>query len=151
MRKEPKHNKHFKTEKEPRSIEEPAKYKDMNISWQLGILDIESNWGLRNHGNLNNFFEYELLPKLKSFESMSWNDLEKQTHGKNGKSKHHSIEVSKIIKDAQKRLQELKFDDIDELFSLRLDGKFRIWGIRKFGFLQILWIDKNHEIYQINR
>ena len=46
-------------------------------------------------------------------------------------------------KDALKRL---KIDDIDSLFSLRLDGTLRIFGIRKQNYLQILWVDQNHEV-----
>jgi hypothetical protein len=131
--------------KEPRSSE-PAGYKYQNISWQFGLFDINSNWGLKAIKNRDDFFEKELFPKLKNFENNNWEEIERQTHGRENKSKHHSVTIDKIIREAQNRLNELNLNDIDELFSLRLDGKFRIWGIRKFGYLQILWLDPEHEI-----
>ncbi|MDB5002120.1 MAG: hypothetical protein JWQ34_345 [Mucilaginibacter sp.] len=94
-------------------------------------------------------FWSEVIPKLKSLEGFNWHELERQQFGKQNKTKHHNVSVSKICKDAQKRLEELKLDDCDELFSLRLSGTFRIWGIRQFGFLQLLWIDPDHEVYPV--
>lgn len=93
-----------------------------------------------------NIFWSEILPKLKELEKINWFELEKQQFGSKGKTKHHFIEVSKIIPEAKKRLEQLKLDDHDELFSIRLSGAFRIWGIRQFGYLQILWFDQGHEI-----
>jgi hypothetical protein len=96
-----------------------------------------------------NIFWKEVFPKLKDFESMSWNELEKQTHGKEGKSKHHSVSIYDLDPEAQKRLEILQLDDIDKLFSLRLTGKIRIWGIRVRSFLKILWFDFDHSVYPV--
>lgn len=93
-----------------------------------------------------NIFWAEVFPKLSHFEMSDWNTIEREGYGSHGKTKHHSISVSDIVPKAQKRLAELKLDDIDSLFSIRLSGKFRIWGIRKFGYLQVLWFDPNHEV-----
>lgn len=93
-----------------------------------------------------NIFWTEIYPKLQHFENKTWNEIERETYGSKNKTKHHSIKISNIIPEAQKRLRELRLDDLEELFSLRLDGKTRIWGVRKFHFLQILWFDFEHEI-----
>ena len=92
-----------------------------------------------------------LYPKLKEFEKLTWEEIEKQTYGKDGKSKNHPIEKSKLIKEAQDRLKVLNQDDIDEIYSLRLDGQLRIMGIRENNCLKILWIDTNHEICPSNK
>lgn len=94
----------------------------------------------------HHFFISHLYPKLKEFEKLTWEEIEKQTYGKDGKSKNHPIGKGKIIKEAQERLKVLNQDDVDELYSLRLEGKIRIFGIREFNCLKILWIDTNHEI-----
>jgi len=93
----------------------------------------------------SNIFMTKIYPKLKHFETTSWEDIEREQYG-NGKTKHHSVAIADIISEAQKRLIELRLDDVDQLFSLRLEGKIRIWGIRKYSFLRILWIDLKHEI-----
>lgn len=92
-----------------------------------------------------NVFITKIYPKLKHYEESCWEEIEKEQYGR-GKTKHHSVDVSKIVSEAKKRLIELKLDDIDQLFSIRLEGKIRIWGIRHYSFLRILWIDLKHEI-----
>ena len=98
-----------------------------------------------------NIFWREIYTKLRHFESTSWNEIEKEQYGSRGKTKHHSVSVSKIIPLAQDRLAKLGIEDIDEVFSIRLAGELRIWGIRHFSFLRILWFDLYHEICPVSR
>lgn len=93
-----------------------------------------------------NFFWNELFPKLKNLESLKWNELEIETFGKKGKSKHHWVSTNSIIKEARLRLTELKLDDYQEIFSIRLTGTNRLWGIRIYNYFQLLWFDYDHEI-----
>jgi hypothetical protein len=81
---------------------------------------------------------HQILDKLKSIENSTWPDIER------GGS--HFIPVSNVIKDAQARLRHLKLDDIDQLFSLRLTGAERLWGLRTNDVFSLLWWDPNHEI-----
>ena len=78
----------------------------------------------------------EIRNKLADFESMTWHEI----LGKNS----HLIPVSGICKAARDRLELLKQDDIDELLSLRLSGKQRIWGILEDQALKVLWWDPEH-------
>ena len=98
-----------------------------------------------------NFFWTDIYPKLRHFESQTWFDIEKEISGGKNKTRHHSVNISKIIPEARKRLEQLQLDDIDELFSIRLAGKLRIWGIRHYSYLRILWIDLEHEICPTTR
>ncbi len=95
-----------------------------------------------------NIFWKDIYPTLIHFEKKTWFEIEQETfygRGKN-KTKHHSIKISEIISEARGRLEDLKIEDIDELFSIRLSGKIRIWGIRKQSHFQVLWFDLKHEI-----
>lgn len=92
----------------------------------------------------HNYFIEKIYPKLREFESITWDELEKQTY--DNKSKHHPISKGKLCKEAQQRLEELGQGDVDEVFSLRLEGKLRLFGIRELNCLKILWIDQNHEV-----
>jgi hypothetical protein len=43
---------------------------------------------------------------------------------------NHPLPVEGFVKKAIARLQQLKLDDISELFSLRLNNTLRLYGIR---------------------
>ena len=101
------------------------------------------------HELSRNYFLETLYPLLREREDATWQAIESATHGKKGKSNSHHVRVEKLSSDAQKRLKEMKLDDIDEIYSLRLEGKLRIYGIRKYNYLKILWVDTEHEIYPI--
>lgn len=97
------------------------------------------------------YYINSLHKKLAEFEGKTWDAIEKETTGKDGRSKHHDIKISKLIPEAQKRLKMLNINDIDELFSLRLEGELRVFGIRKHNVLNILWVDREHEVYKSSK
>ncbi len=97
------------------------------------------------------FFLDKLYPKLKEYEKLTWDEIENQKYGSEGKTKNHPIPKSSLIKEAQDRLKELKQDDIDEVYSLRLEGKLRVFGIREDNCLKIIWVDTNHEVCTSNK
>ena len=79
------------------------------------------------------------------FEGQTWTEIMSASGGKRTGTNSHFIPVAHLIKEAQKRAEELKIDDY-EFFSLRLDAKKRLWGIIDGGVFQIIWYDPNHEI-----
>lgn len=101
---------------------------------------------------VRNNFETIILPKLKNFEQLTWREISQLKHPSKGgtKSNNHEVSVSKFIKEARDRLCLLKMDDVDTLYSLRLEPKVRIYGILNTGTLDIIWLDMNHEIYPTN-
>jgi len=80
----------------------------------------------------------DVLDKLKGFERMSWPEI--------GSSGSHFIPLNMIVKEARQRLVELNLDDTDELYSLRVSGKVRLWGLRSNDKFSLLWWDPDHEI-----
>lgn len=90
-------------------------------------------WG----GVTTNDLLVNIIPKLQSFETQTWAQIEG--------SNNHSVDLDKCIKDASDRLAELDINE-DSLFSLRLTGKQRIWGIKDVAILRILWWDPEHEV-----
>ena len=96
-----------------------------------------------------NAFSSTIWPKLRDYESMEWGFIERAQHGKSGKSKNHFVNVEDLSKEARDRLSELGIND-DQLYSLRLDGLSRIYGIRELNVLEIIWIDLSHEIYPLD-
>ena len=72
---------------------------------------------------------------------MTWDEIFVKT-----KKHHHPVEVSKLLKEAQNRLLELEKDDWSELYSIKIGGTLRIWGMKDGQYFQVLWWDPKHEI-----
>lgn len=104
--------------------------------WALRILDPDGPWG---RGTITGTDFCDLLQRLKGFESMTWGEIV------GGGS--HFVDVQGCSRRARDRLIELRHDDTDSLFSLRITGRRRLFGIRDANVLSILWWDPEHEVY----
>lgn len=81
---------------------------------------------------------FESAKKLRDYESMTWDEI---------KTRDHSIALSKLVRQAQSRLHELKLDDFDELWRLQFDGLKRLWGLRvEDDWFFALWWDPLHKV-----
>lgn len=123
----------------------PDSYKTKNPTWSFRLLDQSyPKWSFSDTEPLYS----KIICKLASLEGMTWAEIESASGGKKPGhgSNSHFIPISEIDSEAQKRLRDRHMDDIDELFSLRLGGTERIWGILESSTLQVLWYDRNHEI-----
>lgn len=105
---------------------------------------------LVNGSLARNYFFEKIFPKLKTFEKTTWEELDKATHD-NGKSSNHNDSIQDLTKKAQDRLDELKYSDRSEIYSLRLENKVRIFGFRELNYLDIIWVDPNHEVYKSDK
>jgi len=104
--------------------------------WSFAIVDVGGPWCFRC---LPSRELPSVLARLGQFEGMTWTQIEQGTGS-------HFVSCGRLVRNATKRLQELRYDDIDQLFSLRIKGKPRIWGIRAGSVLRILWWDPEHEV-----
>ncbi len=118
----------------------PEKISGKRPVWRVGFLDFEGPWGWGNIGELSLF--QVIREKLKNFETMTWSEIEGH--------EHHFMPVKNISKEAKQRLREIKQDDLDQLFSLRLSGRQRLWGKREGEILYILWWDPEHTVYPVS-
>lgn len=110
------------------------------------MLDFEGEWGW---GKIQDFSTLkDIHEKLKNFEQMKWGEIEKTA---NGRKNNHCMDVCNLSTKAQQRLEELQLDDCEELFSFRLSGKKRVWGIRDQEKLNILWWDPEHTVYPVQK
>lgn len=124
------------SKKEPRVGIPQSSFND-TPAWQFNRIDLNGEWGYLNATKED--LVNEILTKLKAFESMKWIDID----GKNGS---HDISIAKICKEARKRLLEIEQDDIETIYSLRLTGKKRIWGIKDGRILKVIWWDPKHGV-----
>lgn len=113
---------------------------DKIIVFRFAIMDLSGPWGWDKCSSsylLNNIYRL-----LKDFETKTFQEMG---------TIHHSVAIDSIIPDAQRRLKELKQDDIEELFSLKISKLERLWGKRDRNYFDILWWDPKHEICPSNK
>jgi hypothetical protein len=124
-------------QKRPATDGDPNAYLKMHPAWRLKSIDNAWDYGWSKIGQER--WCNDVLPKLYDLETMTWAGIQ-QT----GKS--HFLPLSAFEKSAQKRLEELGLGDLDEIFSLRLQGKHRIYGWRMENVLHVIWFDFDHAL-----
>lgn len=107
------------------------------VCWQFSIMDMDINSPF-SFAKLDAAGWSDLLQQAKSWESMTWGEIE----GRN----NHAIAIDKLSPEARTRLIGLKLDDIDEVFSLRLRGRERVIGIRDRHIFRVLWYAPEHQV-----
>jgi hypothetical protein len=115
-------------------LENPDKIAQQNPSWAFYRCDTGGCWAITKD-RLHTIFWDKLYPRLQAFERQTWAEIE-------GKE-NHFVNVLDFNKCAKDRLKVLNITD-DEIFSLRIEGGKRIYGLRPKGTLIILWYDDNH-------
>lgn len=105
--------------------------------WSFSKCDHNGDWSFSKE-KLRDIFWDKVLPVLKGLETQTWNDILVSS-----KKQNHSISVEKLNICAQNRLKQLRLY-YDEVISLRVEGKIRIYGIRDLEKLFLLWCDLNH-------
>jgi hypothetical protein len=98
-------------------------------------MDMDGPWGWRKFDSPQ---LQEMLQKIFESQKLTWQDL--RTNGS------HLVNRQDLCSEAQKRLLEIQKEDLDDLFSLRLSGRKRIWGIKEGNVLWLLWWDPAHEV-----
>ncbi len=113
------------------------------LSWQIRLLDFDGPWGW---GKMDAKTLKYVHGKLAQFETMTWAEVNHPNTG------CHPIKIKDLCSEAQKRLAEIKIIEFEEeLFSLRLSGKERLWGIREHHLFKILWWDPRHDVYPVSK
>jgi hypothetical protein len=122
----------------PRPGADPDAYYGQRPSWRVRRMEMADPFGWHR---LDPRTLRAVRDKLGNFETMTWREILGAAGGQN-----HFISVDKLVPEARRRLIQLKLEDIDELLSLRLSGKQRVWGILSEGVAALLWWDPDHRI-----
>jgi hypothetical protein len=126
------------SEKSPRREVSPESFLDLKASWRIGRMEFCDPYGW--HEIPNKKF-HEIREKLREYEKQTWNEIMVQDRDKN-----HHVSTSDLSEKAWRRLKDLKLEDVEQLFSLRISGKERVWGVLTQGVLEVLWWDPKHEV-----
>jgi len=114
----------------------PSSVKNKRFRWNTESADLggEYGWDKVEKDTLLK----EVIPKLHDYENMTWGEIEG--------TESHFVDLDKCSREARKRLKEIELDDIEQLFSLRMNGKKRILGRRQGSILYLLWWDPEHQV-----
>lgn len=107
--------------------------------WRFGLLQMDGAFGWYG---LEPASAHSLRERLAQLERQTWNEIFVQD-----RHHHHSADLDKLSSAALKRLRELKLDDRDCLWSLRVSARERVWGILEEDIFYFLWWDPEHEVY----
>lgn len=94
------------------------------------------------------FFVEHIISKLQDFETMKWQEIldasggKSEGHGNNS----HWIKMGELSREAKEKIFKSKYlEGYEKIFSLRLSGKERLFGVVDLGMFFILWYDARHE------
>lgn len=117
--------------------EDPDSIYAEHPNWSFSACDGGGNWSFTKDRLYHRFWD-DVLPKLQSFETMTWASILID-----GKKQHHSIPISDLNKAARDRLDALQIVP-EKLISLRLGSTLRLYGFLSRATFVILWVDDHH-------
>jgi hypothetical protein len=129
----------------PRIGANPNSIYQMVMEWSPNAADCHGNWSWGPRTWTFSDWSSIILPKLRSFETMKWHEIEAAITD-NGHRMHHSMPVESICDECQTRLLELEKID-DDIYRFRLGNSRRLWGFRILQVFELLWYDPLHRVY----
>lgn len=123
-----------------------------NSKKMVWIFDSVDKAGMFNFDPLRDDMDSKkILTKVIEYSDRTWQEVMSETHDRS-KSKNHFLDYDGICSEAQQRIRSLHLEeDIDCLFSLRIENKIRIIGFRKEERFIVKWYDPEHQFYPISR
>ena len=80
--------------------------------------------------------------RMREFEQKTIEELRQM-------GSHHNPILEILAPDAQKRIRQLRLDDVTELHSFRITGQKRLWCIKLENVYALLWWDPEHQVYPV--
>jgi len=138
----PKRSVDLQTAKNPRRDQDPGGIYSERFSFSLRVLDMQGpfGWSLLSQEHC-----LVVLERLKQLESLTWREILVDQAREN-----HAVAVERLAGEAQTRLETIGQGDTAELVSLRVQKRFRIWGIRMGTTFLLLWYDPFHRVFPMN-
>jgi hypothetical protein len=103
-------------------------------------LDVGGPWCL---ANITQAEHRKMLERLRSIESMT---VREAFNNGDEPGKHYPVD-SLPNAEAQRRLEDLEYDDETRISRLRFGGKGRLFGFLRDDSFYALWWDPQHEVW----
>jgi hypothetical protein len=113
----------------PRLGANPNSIYQLLMEWSADEADHEGDWSWGSRTWAAEAWDGIILPKLSSFETMRWHEVE-AAKTDSGHKMHHAMPIETICDECQTRLLELEKLDGD-IYRLRLGNRRRLLGISR--------------------
>lgn len=124
-------------------IQRPVSTDNEHMIWIFSEVDVDGLF--RFDAYRKDFRADEIFDKLIQFSKRTWSELKKETHDK-GKSSHHFLSDTMLSREAEERISCLRLDERrDQIFSVHLNNKCRIIGLRDGAKFIVKWYDPEHQ------
>ena len=112
--------------------------------WSFNLAAVDGEWSLVSDKFMDDWRK-NVLNKMRSYETMKWEEINRKTGS-------HYVPVDRLNPEAQTRLLGMRqCEELDDVYSLRLGSKPRLFGILNSQVLKILWYDPDHLICPSNK
>jgi hypothetical protein len=130
-------------DKTPKIASEPSFYDDRKAAWRISKIQISSPYGWHE---LTAPEVAEIKEKLGTFEKNTWRELFVRDARLN-----HCIPSNELKCPIARKWMTINMPDQPYLWTLRLSGAERVWGILSEGAYQIVFWDPQHLIWEVRR
>ena len=139
----------LKKTKHPREEKNAQSYYGFNVSFSFRKYDAGAPWATAADGKpaVDGIFKM-----LRGVESAAWGDIRQASGGRSLGTNSHPISIKELSKDAQDRADEIALSE-DVLFSMRLTGTVRLWGVIEpsDGRFFVIWYDPEHKVCPVGK
>ena len=122
--------------KQPRIAAPPPTFRGGVLSWRFNAVDKNGPFSWLNLADGAEFMS--VINVLAGLETME--------EAKQAQKGCHFIALDRLSKPAQDRLTEMALDDLDELYSIRLSGRGRVFCVHRPSYMRVLWFDPDHQV-----
>ena len=129
--------------KRPVIAQEPESYMHRKMAWRIGRIQLADPFGWHE---LDLSGILAIQNKLASFEGMTFGEVFLE-----GNKRNHEIPVDSIPNKIARQWIIKNLPGQTSLWTLRLTGAQRIWGILGDGAYQIVFWDPQHHIYPTSK
>lgn len=119
----------------------PPNLENRHLAWRFSSADLDGPYSCAK-------FTYgdfvQLWNRLRAFETKNPDELRRT-------GSFHIIPIPDFCKEAKDRLMEINLDDLEELYSFRMDGACRLFCMKHENLFCILWWDNDHKACQVEK
>lgn len=134
---------------EPRAEVDPGIIWSMKMTWCATASDVDGKWSWHEQRQwTDDEFQNYIQGTLNLLQNSTWGEIHQMRSG--GLVYHHSQEISSVIEEAQERWGEKEIAT-DVAFRFRLTGRQRAWGFREGAHFKLVWYDRYHNIYPVEK
>jgi hypothetical protein len=137
-------------DKTPKAIEDGGRF-GAPVTLCITKADREGSWSWKENRNWSDSeWNTDIHPHFEEFMQKTWGDIDAAASG-SGHKMHHDHQVSDLVKEARRRWKKLDLEQFDSVFRFRLGNKRRAWGYIVQAHFFMVWWERNHRIYPVDK